>query len=156
MFSNRYIQRKVAENDARACFICYRPTTAVMVNEDGNVDFFYACPAHLDDPGFASMDQATQAALKEQERKQQEIDNLRKEWEEVQSKKQKTSDSSAPPLPPPPQNQNSARIRRVYELNRGVYNLRLGAKRRVAQERKTQAMLSNPDLFPSAPKHSPG
>ena len=158
MFSNRYVQRHVAEKDARSCFICYRPTTAVMVNEMPNADFFYACPTHLSDPGFATLDSASQLALAEQAKKIEEVAELKKQWEEVQAKKKDDNNEKpegakqrSPPEPARPQ----PTIRKVYELHRSVFNLRLGTKRRVAQEKKTQAMLNNPSLFPSAPTHKP-
>lgn len=41
LFKNLYFKRKVADSQARACFICCKPTTAVLVTENGSVSFYY-------------------------------------------------------------------------------------------------------------------
>lgn len=40
---------------------------------------------------------------------------------------------------------------KIYELNRNIYNLRITAKRRQAQERRTRELLANPASFPKVP-----
>lgn len=169
MFRNRYIKRKVDTSDARACFICYRPTASVMVNETPNADFFYICDSHLTDPGFARLDPEYEAALKKSEAEQAEIDQLRAEWDakkQKQAEKKKNDDSnkdnneskekeSATHSAPPPAPPKTPIGRPTYELNKGVFKLRLGAKRQKAQERKTKSLLETPGAFPSAPTHKP-
>ena len=51
-FPNEYRVRLVAESDAKACSICYRPCTTVLLNES-QLDFLYTCPGHLKDTQFA-------------------------------------------------------------------------------------------------------
>lgn len=52
-FENNYKLRKVAETDSRACSVCYKPTSAVLVS-DNQKDFFYVCLTHLKDTGFSN------------------------------------------------------------------------------------------------------
>lgn len=153
MLSNSYIQKRVANTDAKACFLCYKPTTSVMVSEAPGVDYFFACDTHLSDPGFAVVEQACQTAIAEREQKIRELEAIRTQWEEVQKKKNKGQRDVEPKekieRPQPPA------IKPIYELQRAVFNLRVAIKRRAAQERKTRAMLDSPGLFPEAPKHKP-
>jgi hypothetical protein len=51
-FPNEYRVRLVAESDAKACSICYRPCTTVLLNES-QLDFLYTCSGHLNDTQFA-------------------------------------------------------------------------------------------------------
>lgn len=45
-FENIYRLRKVAEIDAKSCFICYKPSVFVLVTSNQK-DFFYVCKLHL-------------------------------------------------------------------------------------------------------------
>ncbi|KAF8931005.1 VPS4-associated protein 1 [Dissophora ornata] len=47
---NAYIEKTATAE--RSCFICIKMTTKVLTAKDGG-DFFYVCPSHLLDPGFA-------------------------------------------------------------------------------------------------------
>lgn len=51
-FPNSYVSRLVAPSDSKACSICYKPTTTVLVSSN-NADFFYICSSHLKDKAFA-------------------------------------------------------------------------------------------------------
>lgn len=173
MFRNRYIKRKVDTSDARACFICYKPTTSVMVNETPNADFFYICDSHLTDPGFARLDPEYELALKKSEAEQAEIDQLKAEWDakkqkqaqknskkddskdDKDSKEKGSSASSTNSVSPPPPPPKTPIGRPTYELNKGVFKLRLGNKRQKMQEKKTKSLLEMPGAFPSAPTHKP-
>lgn len=52
-FPNEYSLRLVAESDSKACVICYKPSSSVLISTNG-VDFFYICPSHLVDDSFAA------------------------------------------------------------------------------------------------------
>ncbi|CAO3566326.1 unnamed protein product [Mortierella alpina] len=47
---NAYLEKTATTE--RSCFICLKMTTKVLTAKDGG-DFFYVCPSHLADPGFA-------------------------------------------------------------------------------------------------------
>lgn len=51
-FPNTYTSRLVASSNSKACSICYKPTTTVLVSSN-NADFFYICSSHLKDKAFA-------------------------------------------------------------------------------------------------------
>ncbi len=98
-FQNRYTLRRVAESNAAACMVCYRPSTAVLVSP-GQIDFFYTCDAHLLDKGFATplVDPKQKAALakkKEDERLQMEIDKVTNEHKSKVAKKGKDKKKEA-------------------------------------------------------------
>ncbi|KAF9975525.1 hypothetical protein BGZ73_000829 [Actinomortierella ambigua] len=47
---NRYTEKTATQE--RPCFICMRPTVKVLTSQQGG-DWFYICPSHLQDTGFA-------------------------------------------------------------------------------------------------------
>lgn len=51
-FPNAYTSRLVAASDSKACLVCFKPTTTVLVASN-KVDFFYICSSHLKDKAFA-------------------------------------------------------------------------------------------------------
>lgn len=52
-FANTYHHRLVAPSASKPCFICYKPSTSVLITPDSR-DFFYTCAGHLDDKGFCT------------------------------------------------------------------------------------------------------
>ncbi|MCJ1452681.1 hypothetical protein MMC28_003024 [Mycoblastus sanguinarius] len=80
--------RRVAEASSKPCDICYKPTSSVLITPD-NKDYFYVCPGHLKDRGFASpiIDEAEAAAKKKKDEMDREIELIKKEYEEKMKKK---------------------------------------------------------------------
>ncbi|KAI4629287.1 uncharacterized protein J4E87_003551 [Alternaria ethzedia] len=86
---NLWHLRRVADNAAKACWICYKPSTSVLITPT-NKDFFYICPGHLVDRGFCQpeADEAKRVAdQKKQEELDREIEAVKKEYEEKQKLK---------------------------------------------------------------------
>ncbi|KAJ5342023.1 hypothetical protein N7541_011147 [Penicillium brevicompactum] len=93
--TNVYHVRRVAETSAKACIICYKPSTTVMITPD-NKDFFYVCPAHLQDRHFCSpiIDTEGQAKRLKDAAMAEEIEKVKKEYEEKQRRKKERKASS--------------------------------------------------------------
>ncbi|RAL09028.1 AAA-ATPase Vps4-associated 1 family protein [Aspergillus homomorphus CBS 101889] len=89
-FQNTYHLRHVADTSAKACYICYKPSTSVLITPD-NKDFFYTCPSHLTDRNFCSpiIDAAEVEAKAKREAMAREIEKVKKEYEEKQARKAK-------------------------------------------------------------------
>ncbi|RMZ81438.1 hypothetical protein DV738_g2156, partial [Chaetothyriales sp. CBS 135597] len=88
--------RAVAEASSKACYVCYKPTTAVLITPD-NKDFFYICKSHLKDKGFASplVDEKAEAEKRKKEAMDREIEQIKKEYEEkAKAKKGKKKDKA--------------------------------------------------------------
>ncbi|OCL01774.1 DUF1742-domain-containing protein [Glonium stellatum] len=86
---NVWHHRRVAEGSAKACWICYKPSTSVLITPD-NKDFFYICVGHLKDRGFCQADAdevAAATAKKRQEDLDREIEKVKQEYEEKQKRK---------------------------------------------------------------------
>lgn len=84
---NLYFRRLVADSGAKACFVCYRPSSTVLISED-NSDWFYVCPGHLNDTKFAIPKDAEDIAKKKHEEEiEKEIAAVKKEFEEKMRKK---------------------------------------------------------------------
>ncbi|OQE21171.1 hypothetical protein PENSTE_c012G01784 [Penicillium steckii] len=86
--TNIYHLRRVADTSSKACLICYKPSTSVLITPD-NKDFFYVCPAHLQDRHFCSaiIDTEGEAARAKEKRMAEEIEKVKKEYEEKQKRK---------------------------------------------------------------------
>ncbi|KAJ5790517.1 uncharacterized protein N7518_007528 [Penicillium psychrosexuale] len=93
--TNVYHVRRVADTSAKACLICYKPSTSVMITPD-NKDFFYVCPAHLQDKNFCSpiVDTEGQAKRLKEEGMAKEIEKIKKEYEEKQRRKKERQEAS--------------------------------------------------------------
>ncbi|KAB8288870.1 hypothetical protein EYC80_010773 [Monilinia laxa] len=94
-FPNIWIHRKVAETASKPCEICYKPSASVLITPE-NKDFFYVCPSHLKDKGFATpiIDEAAIAAKKKKEM-DDEIERVKQEFEEKQKKKKQKEKEAA-------------------------------------------------------------
>jgi hypothetical protein len=86
-FPNVYTHRKVADTSSKACDICYKPSTSVLITPDKK-DFFYVCPIHLKDRYFCTpkIDEDALKAKRERELAE-ETERLKKEYEEKQKRK---------------------------------------------------------------------
>jgi flagellar biosynthesis GTPase FlhF len=93
--------RRVADNASKACWICYKPTTSVLITPNNKVrqntpsismeltylqDFFYACPGHLVDRGFCQPDADEAAAVEAKNKKEYE------EKQKLKREKRKSKD----------------------------------------------------------------
>ncbi|KAL1304815.1 hypothetical protein AAFC00_003743 [Neodothiora populina] len=82
--------RKVADTAAKACYICYKPSSSVLITPD-NKDFFYVCPSHLKDTNFCTPTESEATAIaerKKQEELDQEIERVKQEYEAKMKKKE--------------------------------------------------------------------
>ncbi|KAG5931718.1 hypothetical protein E4U53_001646 [Claviceps sorghi] len=120
-FPNLYTHRKVAETAARACDICYKPSSSVLITADKKVrrgwlvvsrhqepswpggrtsltmiaqDFFYVCPTHLKDTYFCTP-KIDEAAVKARREKAlaEEIEKVKAEYQDRQRKKKEKEES---------------------------------------------------------------
>ncbi|KAE8390635.1 VPS4-associated protein 1 [Aspergillus alliaceus] len=87
-FQNIYHLRRVADTAAKSCYVCYKPSSSVLITPD-NKDFFYVCPIHLKDRHFCTpiVDTEEQEKKKKEEALAQEIEKVKKEYEEKQKRK---------------------------------------------------------------------
>ncbi|KAK5680053.1 hypothetical protein LTS10_008003 [Elasticomyces elasticus] len=84
---NLYHRRLVADSAAKACWICYKPSSTVLITPDQD-DYFYICPGHLKDPKFATAKDAEDLAEKKRkEELDKEIEAVKKEFEEKMKRK---------------------------------------------------------------------
>lgn len=90
IMENIWHHRKVAETAQRACMICFKPSSSVLITPD-NKDYFYICPAHLKDRNFALPTDDEAKAMEERKKKEEmdkEIASIKKEYEEKLKRKQ--------------------------------------------------------------------
>jgi len=85
---NLYHRRLVAEGSAKACWICYKPSSTVLITAESSDDWFHICPGHLTDRKFAiPKDEEDLVKKKQEEELKKEIEAVKKEYEERQRKK---------------------------------------------------------------------
>ncbi|KAG6012868.1 hypothetical protein E4U43_007607 [Claviceps pusilla] len=92
-FPNLYTHRKVAETAAKACDVCYKPSSSVLITADKK-DFFYVCPTHLKDTYFCTP-KIDEAAIKAKREKAlaEETEKLKKEYQERQRRKKEKEEA---------------------------------------------------------------
>jgi hypothetical protein len=106
---NTWLLRRVADSSAKSCWICYKPSSNVLITSDNKVrplltyfdiltslqDFFYVCLGHLKDRGFCVPDPSEDAAAKErmekkaQEELEREKEKVIKEYEDRKKEREK-------------------------------------------------------------------
>jgi hypothetical protein len=84
---NLYHRRLVAESSGKACWICYKPSSTVLITPESD-DWFHVCPGHLTDRKFAiAKDEEDLAKKKREEDLEKEIEAVKKDYEEKLRKK---------------------------------------------------------------------
>ncbi|KAF2799036.1 DUF1742-domain-containing protein [Melanomma pulvis-pyrius CBS 109.77] len=181
---NVWHHRRVADGSAKACWICFKPSTSVMITPD-NKDFFYICIGHLSDRGFCIPDPeeaAAAAARKKKEELDAEIEKVKKDYEEKQrlkrekrkGEKGKDKDKDAKKKEEDQDKEdekaNSDKLKelskskdesqidlgpRIYTLKKNFYQMRLDKIRNAEIAKRNRERLKNPTLFPSVPSGNP-
>ena len=91
---NVWFHRRVAETSQKACTICFKPSSSVLITPD-NKDFFYVCPGHLKDRNFALPTEDEAKAIEERKKKEEldrAVEEIKKEYEEKLKRKKDKKD----------------------------------------------------------------
>ncbi|KZZ99215.1 hypothetical protein AAL_02766 [Moelleriella libera RCEF 2490] len=179
-FPNLYTHRKVADAAAKACDVCYKPSSSVLITAD-KLDFFYVCPAHLKDPYFCSpkIDEIAVKARRERALAA-EKEKLKKEYEEKQRKKNKdpskadedgkgAEETKAKEVKKKDETDERKQAEdlsakeinvpdeepRIFELKSAFYQQRLQRKRQVEAAKRDKQRASQPGYFPTVPSELP-
>ncbi|KAF5662634.1 AAA-ATPase vps4-associated 1 domain-containing protein [Fusarium heterosporum] len=176
-FPNLYTHRKVAETAAKACDICYKSSTSVLITPDKK-DFFFVCAVHLKDRYFCTPKIDEEAAKKKREKElEEEKERVKQEYEEKQKKKKekeakkdkddkekdkdeknkdkdkddkKDESKDKEENTPTPEEEP-----RVFELKTTFYQQRLLKKRQAEAAKQDRERASKPGYFPSVPSDTP-
>ncbi|KAF9222056.1 DUF1742-domain-containing protein [Gyrodon lividus] len=141
---NLYYKRTAAT--AKACYICYKPTTTVLATID-TTDFLYTCSVHLTDRGFA-----TRALDPESETKigasLEEIAKVKEEWERKQRRKKEEKEKAE-------RDKDKEKDTEGKDKDKGAED---GKKAEVSQEKKpestkTSSSSESGQSTPSRPVH---
>ncbi|KAI9888803.1 MAG: hypothetical protein M1814_006257 [Vezdaea aestivalis] len=177
---NVWHRRQVAESSSKACMICFRPSTTVLITPD-NKDFFYVCPSHLNDRGFCSpiIDEVAVAEAKKKKEKQEELERekekLKKEFKEKEKKKKdkekekakddkkedtETKDEKAKDKDTNSKVQDTEEVKsapaeeevhRIFQLQKSFYQMRVDRLKANELAKRNRDRLKNPAIFPSVP-----
>jgi len=181
LLTNVWHLRTVAETSSKPCYICFKPTSAVLITPD-NKDHFYICRGHLKDRGFASpiVNQAEEDAKKKKEALDREIALIKKEYEEKAAKKAKSKDKKdagkdsddkkkeetdddakkgekemndkIQAISNKQPSSSTDDIPRIYELHKNIFQMRLDRIRNAEITKRNRERLKNPSAFPSVPR----
>ncbi|CAO2658779.1 Nn.00g065020.m01.CDS01 [Neocucurbitaria sp. VM-36] len=182
---NTWHLRRVADNASKACWICYKPSTSVLITPN-NKDFFYTCVGHLSDRGFCQPDADEAAAIAAQKKKEEldrEIEAVKKEYDDKQKLKrekrkgkdkekekdkdvksteeaedkqdEKTKDDKIKELSKSKELAQNELAPRIYHLNKNFYQMRLDKLRNAEIAKRNRERLNNPANFPSVPSGNP-
>ena len=163
---NHYRRKLVAQANEKACAICHRPTSVVLMSVDSK-DWFYCCQQHLKDSSFAQpiIDQAAEAArLKEIEIKKAKAEYEAKEARKLELEKEKAEKekktwlsmanpfgATKPAKPKSPEPSVPAPVEaKEFSLHRTLFQHRCNMKQQAAQEAAKRAQWQNIS-FPSVP-----
>ena len=176
---NVYHRRLVAESGAKACWVCYRPSSTVLITPD-QADWFHICPGHLKDRKFAiPQDEEDLAEKKRQEELEKEIEAVKKEFEEKMRKKMarrkqkeyEKEDEKAEKKEEKKDDENEEKEKeaklselekkkepskaviegpRIFELHKNFYQMRLQKKRDAEAAKRAKERMQNTQ-FPSVP-----
>ncbi|CAN9201961.1 unnamed protein product [Alternaria alternata] len=165
---NLWHLRRVADNAAKACWICYKPSTSVLITPS-NKDFFYICPGHLSDKGFCQpeADEAKRIAdQKKQDELDREIEAVKKEYEEKQKlkrekrkgkdkdkDKEKEKETKGKEEEEDKQDEKAKDDKACSIWN--FYQMRLDKLRNAEIAKRNRERLNNPANFPSVPSGNP-
>jgi len=178
---NLYHRRLVAESGAKACWICYKPSSTVLITPEQD-DWFHICPGHLIDSKFAIAKDAEDLAEKRRkEALDKEIELVKKEFDEKVRKKlarrkekeqekgedKKKAEQKEASEDDKDEKEKEEKLKelqkkkepektkvdgpRVFELQKNFYQMRLQKKRDAEAARKNRERLRTPGAFPSAP-----
>ncbi|EDK39384.2 hypothetical protein PGUG_03482 [Meyerozyma guilliermondii ATCC 6260] len=179
-FPNDYTLRRVAESDSKACNICFKPTSCVLLSSN-KVDFFHACEAHLNDSTFCTPEYP--ASYKELNAKKMELENkisgLNKQIEQAQPyawtklmsgwKKPPAEDKQEPDKLAKLEDEKKTLTTELetvvsqlkqtkvkdYKLDNGMYKSRIQTYVSARVRAKRQKEVHTPGFFPSAPTGKP-
>ncbi|TFB01619.1 hypothetical protein CCMA1212_006561 [Trichoderma ghanense] len=182
-FPNLYTHRKVAESAAKACDVCYKPSSSVLITPDKK-DFFYICPAHLKDRYFCTpkIDEDAAKAKREKELAEEKEKLVKEYQEKLRKKKEKEKekekskdkdkdkdeekDESKEDKESKEEAESGAKNGgdetpkqedepRVFELKSTFYQQRLQRKRQAEAAKRDRERASQPNYFPSVPTEPP-
>ncbi|KAJ5113394.1 hypothetical protein N7456_001928 [Penicillium angulare] len=178
--TNVYHLRRVADTAAKSCLICYKPSTSVLITPD-NKDFFYVCPAHLQDRHFCTpiIDTEGETKRQKEEAMAREIEIVKKEYEEKQRRKkdkakdekekekddskekdkdtsnsksdEKERDDKIDSIKNAGTERKTADSPRIFELHKTFYQMRIDRLRGIEMAKRNQERMKSPSLFPSVP-----
>ncbi|EWC45861.1 hypothetical protein DRE_04868 [Drechslerella stenobrocha 248] len=180
-FQNVYIHRKVGEPSSKPCMVCFKSSTSVLITscQKGRSaqDFFYICPAHLTDKGFATalLDEAAEQERKKKEEMDKELEKIKKEYDEKmklkeEKKKNKGKEKSgsakdeevekikteeAKAASPVTDAEAAVASFSEYQLHRDFFNIRQRKYLEKQLAKRNMERLKNPLSFPAVPKGDP-
>nr|KMM73487.1 hypothetical protein CPAG_09776 [Coccidioides posadasii RMSCC 3488] len=172
LIPNRWHLRRVADSAARSCYICYKPSSSVLITPD-NKDFFYICPIHLKDKGFCSpvIDEEEVAAKKKKEEMAREIEKVKKEYEEKMKRKKEKEKGEKDEGNKKKENEDEKKAKekdekaahtggvtgedgpRIFTLHKNFYQMRIDKLRSMELAKRNRERMKDASFFPSAPKN---
>lgn len=143
----------------------------VLITPD-NKDFFYTCPSHLKDRGFATpvIDEQAEAERKKREQLAKDKEAIIQEYEEKMKKKKgkdaKKKDAEDPAKAAEEEKDQKLKDLdakantsndpveegpRQFTLHRNFYQMRLDRRANMERAKREQARMKDPAFFPAAP-----
>nr|POE52069.1 upf0589 protein c32h8.01c [Quercus suber] len=180
---NLYRRRLTAEASAKACWICYKPSSTVLITPEQD-DWFHICPGHLVDRKFSiPIDGDDAAERRRKEEIDKEIEAVKNEYKEklrkklakrkekdseiVDKKKEKKKEEDGEDEEDEKEKDkklrelekqkepDKAKVEgpRIFELHKNFYQMRLQKKRDAEMAKKNRERLRAP--FPTVPSGGP-
>ncbi|KXN71144.1 hypothetical protein CONCODRAFT_17089 [Conidiobolus coronatus NRRL 28638] len=122
---------KTTKNEG-TCFICSKFTTGCLVYKFGQIDWFFTCLSHLEDPGFArvlpGLDEPKSSNVKAEENK--DSDNSKKDdkakTDENSEKDKDKEDKTEEKKEEKPEEKKVPEVKlpKIYQLHRSILYLR--------------------------------
>ncbi|GAB1191580.1 hypothetical protein APSETT444_000760 [Aspergillus pseudonomiae] len=141
LFQNIYHLRRVADTAAKACYVCHKPSSSVMITPD-NKDRHFCSPI---------VDTEDEEKKKKEEALAKEIEKVKKEYEEKQKKKKdKTKEKKSDEESKKEEGSSTDKKEGNDEKERDD-KMRIDRLRNLEAAKRNRQRLQDPSFFPSVP-----
>ncbi|EHA20432.1 hypothetical protein ASPNIDRAFT_44253 [Aspergillus niger ATCC 1015] len=153
--------RRVADTAAKACYICYKPSSSVLITPDNRIQ---AVAAKAKDEAMAREIEKVKKEYEEKQQRKKNKDAEKEKEKKNDDNKDKEKDDKSATKKGDEEDKKMQKERddkksttssddspRVFALHKNFYQMRIDRMRNAEMARRNRQRLQDPSLFPSVP-----